>query len=258
MTSMPLTTLDVHTTGTGRVTPTEAIRRVTAAVGLAQCAPALPAVTLDLSCREGELLEQVRLLCPTTTMLGTDPWEKSVLAARRRLGPHAEICQINGEALRAERLPSLRAGIDLALSCLAISSATTNFSTLASVINRLKVGGRLYITDLVPPRDVREHSKLLSLAAEDESRDQLSSLASAAIGPAEVFGLLADASSAAGRLTSIRVSTGGLGGYAPDSPQAQQLAADPRVQAGLESLAAVLNVDLLGESLLHAHVVREA
>lgn len=236
--------------------PLLALRRLTAAVGLAMCADPEPAVVMDLSCRRGEMLEQVRLMSPGSRLIGIDPWQDSVLAARRRLGGAAEVCQMNGEAVRSERLPSLRHGIDLAISTLAISSAPRSLNTLASVLGKLKIGGQLYLTDIVPPREVRERSLLLSLASGEESREQLSSMASAAIGPPELFGLLSDAATASGRTTAIRISTGGLGGFASGTPQAQQLARDPRVRAALEAMGA--HREIVDQVVLHAHLVREA
>lgn len=235
--------------------PLEAIRRLTTSVGLAMTSNPAP-VVMDMACREGQLLEQVRLLSPDSTLIGIDPWQDSVAAARRRLGPRAEICQMNGEAVRAERLPGLRHGLDLAISCLALNSTPRTLNTIASVISKLKVGGQLYLTDIVPPREVRERSLLLSLAGGDDSREQLASMASAAIGAPELFGLLSDASLASGRTTAIRISTGGLGGFASGSPEAEQIARDPRVRAGLEALNR--DLDVVDQVILHAHLVREA
>lgn len=235
--------------------PLEAIRRLTAAAGLAMTANPAP-VVMDMACRQGQLLEHVRLLSPDSTLIGIDPWQDSVAAARRRLGPRAEICQMNGEAVRTERLPGLRKGLDLAISCLALNSTPRTLNTIASVISRLKVGGQLYLTDIVPPREVRERSLLLSLANGEDSREQLATMASAAIGAPELFGLLSDASLASGRTTAIRISTGGLGGFASGSPEAERIARDPRVRAGLETLNR--DLDVVDQVILHAHLVREA
>ena len=235
--------------------PLEAIRRLTTAVALAMTDSPAP-VVMDMSCREGQLLEQVRLMSPRSTLIGIDPWQDSVLEARRRLGPNSEICQMNGEAVRAERLPGLRQGLDLAISCLALSSTPRTLNTIASVISKLKVGGQLYLTDIVPPREVRQRSLLLSLAGDEDSREQLASMASAAIGAPELFGLLSDASLASGRTTAIRISTGGLGGFASGTPEAEQLARDPRVRAGLDSLKG--DLEIVEQVILHAHLVREA
>lgn len=245
--------IDLRLSGEHTPVPLQAISRLTAAVGLTLTSSRAP-VVMDMACREGHLLEQIRLMSPDATLIGIDPWQDAVTAARRRLGPKAEICQMNGEAVRTERLPSLRRGLDLAVSCLSLCSTPRTLNTIASIIARLKIGGQLYLTDIVPPREVRDRSLLLSLAGNEESREELASMASAAIGAPELFGLLSDASLAAGRTTAIRISTGGLGGFPPGSPEAERVARDPRARAALEAVSG--SREITDRVLMHAHLVR--
>jgi len=104
-----------------------------------------PRTILDVGCGSGRLLRRVGALYPSAMLIGVDPEEASLKAARR-LMPSCTFY-----ASPVESLPLADASVDLALSTFSFHHWPDQRKRMKQIARVLRPGGHLLLADLWPP-----------------------------------------------------------------------------------------------------------
>lgn len=104
-----------------------------------------PADLLDVGCGTGRLLRAAARRWPSARLLGVDPAE-GMVAAARRLTPAANI-----QRGLAEELPLPAASVDLALSTMSFHHWGDQAAALREIARVLRPGGHFILADMAPP-----------------------------------------------------------------------------------------------------------